>query len=178
MSVKIRLKRIGRKKRPYYRLVVSDSRAQRDGTTIEEIGQYDPSKNLITLSVDNSRIKYWLDNGAKPSDTARTLLKKQGFYKWYHEEKLSKSSTGETKEKGKKIEVIETEGKKITIEKFEKKSAKEKKRERAKTAKKSEAVAPSAPAAPSAESVPETVVTPEPPAEATGSTGAEEKSTE
>jgi len=153
VSVRIRLKRIGRKKKPYYRIVVSDSRAQRDGNTIEQIGHYDPGKNLITLSVDNSRIKYWIENGAKPSDTARNLLKKHGFYKWYHEEKLSSQPSDEKKDKGKKVEVLESEGKKILIERM---STKEKKRVRTKSTKKSEVssppVPPSAPEVPSAES--------------------------
>lgn len=78
MAVKIRLKRMGAKKAPFYRVVVSDSRSPRDGRFIEEIGYYNPLKDPIELKIDAERAQYWLKNGAQPSDTCRALLKKSG----------------------------------------------------------------------------------------------------
>ncbi len=74
--VKIRLRRMGAKKAPYYRIVVADSRSPRDGRFIEEIGTYDPLSETNTLRVDMERAKYWIANGAQPTDTVRGLLKK------------------------------------------------------------------------------------------------------
>ncbi len=74
--VKIRLKRQGAKKAPYYRIVVADSRAPRDGRNIEEIGTYDPLADPVAVKIDMERAKYWLANGAQPTDTVRGLLKK------------------------------------------------------------------------------------------------------
>lgn len=75
--VKIRLRRMGAKKAPYYRIVVADSRSPRDGRFIEEIGTYDPmADDAQKIKVDMERAKYWLDNGAQPTDTVRGLLKK------------------------------------------------------------------------------------------------------
>jgi small subunit ribosomal protein S16 len=74
--VKIRLRRVGAKKAPYYRVVVADSRFSRDGRFIEEIGLYDPSAEANKLTVDMDRVKYWIANGAQPTDTVRGLLKK------------------------------------------------------------------------------------------------------
>lgn len=76
--VKIRLRRMGAKKNPYYRIVVADSRFPRDGRFIEEIGTYNPLTDPIELKVDVERAQYWLKNGAQPTDTARALLKKAG----------------------------------------------------------------------------------------------------
>ena len=78
MSVKIRLKRMGMKKKPFYRVVVSDARSPRDGRFIEEIGYYDPMTQPAEIKVDNERAKYWLGVGAQPTDTVRILLKKSG----------------------------------------------------------------------------------------------------
>jgi small subunit ribosomal protein S16 len=78
MAVKIRLKRMGAKKTPFYRIVVSDSRTPRDGRFIEEIGSYNPLTNPAEFKVDKERAQYWLSNGAQPSDTVRSLLKKSG----------------------------------------------------------------------------------------------------
>ena len=78
MAVKIRLKRLGAKKAPFYRIVVADSRVQRDGVVIEEIGHYDPTKNPSLIKVDVESAKKWLSNGAQPTDTVRALLKKAG----------------------------------------------------------------------------------------------------
>ena len=77
--VKIRLKRIGAKKRPFYRIVAADSRCSRDGRFIELLGTYDPNQDPPEITIKRDRIQYWLDNGARPSDTTRGLLKSQGF---------------------------------------------------------------------------------------------------
>ena len=74
--VKIRLLRMGAKKNPYYRIVVADSRSPRDGRCIEEIGSYDPLAEGVQIKVNAERAKYWIDNGAQPTDTVRALLKK------------------------------------------------------------------------------------------------------
>ncbi|MBQ9045223.1 MAG: 30S ribosomal protein S16 [Oscillospiraceae bacterium] len=74
--VKIRLRRMGAKKNPFYRIVVADSRAPRDGRCIEELGYYDPLAEGEQIKVDLERAKYWIDNGAQPTDTVRGLLKK------------------------------------------------------------------------------------------------------
>ena len=74
--VKIRLRRMGAKKTPFYRIVVADSRSPRDGRFIEEIGTYDPLSETNSLRVDTERAKYWIANGAQPTDTVRALLKK------------------------------------------------------------------------------------------------------
>ncbi|KUO75493.1 MAG: 30S ribosomal protein S16 [Clostridia bacterium BRH_c25] len=81
MSVKIRLKRMGAKKAPFYRLVVADSRSPRDGKFIEEIGYYNPITDPAEIKIDAEKAKKWLDNGAQPSDTVRALLKKSGIIK-------------------------------------------------------------------------------------------------
>ena len=78
MAVKIRLKRMGMKKHPFYRIVVADVRSPRDGRFIEEIGYYNPMTQPAEIKVDNERAKYWLGVGAQPTDTVRILLKKTG----------------------------------------------------------------------------------------------------
>ena len=74
--VKIRLRRMGAKKAPFYRVVVADSRFARDGRFIEEIGYYDPTKHPSIVTIDEEKAKQWLSNGAQPTDTVRELLKK------------------------------------------------------------------------------------------------------
>ncbi|HPK14464.1 MAG TPA: 30S ribosomal protein S16 [Clostridia bacterium] len=76
--VKIRLRRMGAKKAPFYRIIVADSRAPRDGAFIEELGYYNPLTDPAEVKVDGERAQYWLKNGAQPSDTVRALLKKSG----------------------------------------------------------------------------------------------------
>ena len=76
--VKIRLKRMGAHKKPFYRVVVTDSRTPRNGKFIEEIGTYDPLKDPSEIIIDNEAAKRWLANGAQPTDTVRALLKKSG----------------------------------------------------------------------------------------------------
>lgn len=78
MAVKIRLKRIGKKKTPYYRVVVADARAPRDGRFIEEIGTYNPLAEPSQFEVDAEAVKRWMSNGAQPTETVKKLLKKTG----------------------------------------------------------------------------------------------------
>ena len=76
--VKIRLRRMGAKKAPYYRIVVADSLSPRDGRFIEELGTYNPRTEPSEIKIDNERALYWIKNGAQPTDTVKTLLKKSG----------------------------------------------------------------------------------------------------
>ena len=78
MAVKIRLRRMGAKKAPFYRIVVADSRYPIDGRFIEELGYYDPTKEPSVLKVDDEKAKSWIANGAQPTDTVKALLKKNG----------------------------------------------------------------------------------------------------
>ena len=78
MAVKIRLRRVGAKKAPFYRVVVADSRFPRDGRFIEEIGTYDPLTEPATIAVDAEKAQQWIKNGAQPTDTVRGILKKAG----------------------------------------------------------------------------------------------------
>lgn len=78
MTVRIRLKRLGAKKAPFYRIVVADSRTARNGKSIAEIGYYDPTKEPAVLKVDTEEASKWIANGAQPSDTAKVLLQKAG----------------------------------------------------------------------------------------------------
>ena len=78
MAVKIRLRRMGQKKAPFYRIIVADSRSPRDGRFIEELGYYDPTKEPSVLKVDDEKAKSWIANGAQPTDTVKALLKKNG----------------------------------------------------------------------------------------------------
>jgi small subunit ribosomal protein S16 len=79
VATKIRLKRMGAKKRPFYRVVVADARSPRDGRFIEEIGYYDPATDPATIKIDEELALKWLGDGAKPSDTVKSLFKKQGI---------------------------------------------------------------------------------------------------
>lgn len=76
--LKIRLRRMGAKKQPFYRIIVADSRAPRDGAFVEELGYYNPTVEPAELKVDNERAQEWMKNGAQPTDTVRGLLKKAG----------------------------------------------------------------------------------------------------
>ena len=80
MGVKIRLARHGAKKRPFYRIVVADSEAPRDGKFLEKVGTYNPALDPAEVDLKAERIQYWIDKGAIPTDTVRSLLKKEGFY--------------------------------------------------------------------------------------------------
>lgn len=77
--VKIRLTRLGAHKKPFYRLIVADSRARRDGPFIEILGTYDPLKEPSEIKIDLEKAKYWLQNGAQPTDTAKRLMQKAGI---------------------------------------------------------------------------------------------------
>ncbi|MGO4927351.1 30S ribosomal protein S16 [Fundicoccus sp. Sow4_D5] len=90
MAVKIRLKRMGAKKTPFYRIVVADARAPRDGRIIEKIGTYNPLTNPVTLELEEELALKWLADGAQPTDTVRDLLSSKGIMKKFHESKQSK----------------------------------------------------------------------------------------
>ncbi len=79
MAVKMRLRRMGKKKAPTYRVVIADSRSPRDGRFIEEIGSYNPGTDPATVAIDAEKAKKWISNGAVPTDTVRALLKKSGI---------------------------------------------------------------------------------------------------
>ena len=81
MSVKIRLKRLGTKSKPFWRIVVADSRMPRDGRFVEEIGYYDPKSNPAKYNVKEDRAKYWLSVGAQPSEVVASILKRNGISK-------------------------------------------------------------------------------------------------
>lgn len=81
MAVKIRLRRVGAKKAPFYRVVVADSRAPRDGRFIEEIGTFDPMKSPAEIKIDAEKAAQWLKNGAQPTETAKSVLKQSGIIK-------------------------------------------------------------------------------------------------
>ena len=89
MAVAIRLRRTGRTKAPTYRIVVADSRSPRDGKFIEILGQYQPRSGDKALNLNAERANYWMDNGAQPSDTVRSLLRKAGVLKARHEARLA-----------------------------------------------------------------------------------------
>ncbi|MFT9847887.1 30S ribosomal protein S16 [Aneurinibacillus sp. REN35] len=90
MAVKIRLKRMGQKKAPFYRVVVADSRAPRDGRFIEEIGTYNPVAQPAVIEINEEKAMKWLTTGAQPTDTVRNLFRKQGLMQKFHEAKNSK----------------------------------------------------------------------------------------
>jgi small subunit ribosomal protein S16 len=90
MAVKIRLKRMGQKKAPFYRVVVAESRSPRDGRFIEEIGTYNPLTDPAQIKIDEEKALRWLGNGAQPSDTVRDLFRRAGILKKFHELKLQK----------------------------------------------------------------------------------------
>jgi len=81
MAVRLRLMRMGAKKRPFYRIVAADSEAKRDGRFLEILGSYDPKTNPATVSLDEQKVRFWLGKGAKPSETVGSILKRQGLLK-------------------------------------------------------------------------------------------------
>lgn len=87
MAVKIRLRRMGAKKKPFYRIVVADSRSPRDGKFIEEIGYYNPVSEPKEIKIDDEKAIKWLSTGAKPTDTVSTLFKNNGVYEKLEESK-------------------------------------------------------------------------------------------
>ncbi len=90
MSVKIRLKRVGAKKTPFYRIVIADSRAPRDGRSIEQIGTFNPLENPAIVKIDEDKAIDWMTKGAQPSDTVRNLFSKQGIMQKFHDAKNQK----------------------------------------------------------------------------------------
>ncbi len=92
MAVKLRLKRMGSKKAPFYRIVAADSRSPRDGKIIENVGTYNPVKENDNVTVNEEVALKWLGNGAQPTDTVRNLLSKQGVMKKFHENKMKKGN--------------------------------------------------------------------------------------
>jgi small subunit ribosomal protein S16 len=90
MAVRMRLRRVGRKKTPIYRIIVADSRSPRDGRFIEMIGQYNPRQSEGGLNLKTDRANYWLDVGAQPTDTVRSLLRRAGVLKARHEARLAR----------------------------------------------------------------------------------------
>ncbi|AYW44557.1 30S ribosomal protein S16 [Tetragenococcus koreensis] len=90
MAVKIRLKRMGDKKRPTYRLVVADSRSPRDGRFIETVGTYNPLREPSEVKIEEDAVLDWLAKGAQPSDTVRNILSKEGIMKKHHDAKNAK----------------------------------------------------------------------------------------
>ena len=94
MAVKIRLRRVGRKKSPMYRIVVADSKSPRDGKFLEIVGQYQPRTGEKAINLDADRVNYWLNVGAQPTDTVRSLLRKAGLLKQRHETRLAEKLQG------------------------------------------------------------------------------------
>ena len=94
MAVRIRLQRHGRKKRPFYRLVAADARAQRDGVFLERLGHYNPMTEPADIFIDEEKALKWLRRGAQPSDTAKRLLTKNGILMKFEYEKLGKPMPG------------------------------------------------------------------------------------
>lgn len=90
MAVKLRLKRMGTKKRPFYRVVAADSRSPRDGRIIETVGTYNPIMEPAEVKIDEEKAMRWLANGAEPTDTVRDLLRKQGILAKVHQAKMTK----------------------------------------------------------------------------------------
>ncbi len=129
MAVKLRLRRMGRKKRPFYRIIAADSRAPRDGRFIEEIGYYNPLSDPITLQVSEERALYWLGCGAIPTTTVKNLLRQKGITLRFD---LMKQGVGEEKieEEMKKWEVLQIEKERRRAQREE-----EQQKEKAKKAK-------------------------------------------
>ncbi|MBS0957794.1 MAG: 30S ribosomal protein S16 [Leuconostoc pseudomesenteroides] len=99
MAVKIRLKRMGAKKRPFYRVVIADSRSPRDGRFIETVGTYNPIAQPAEIKLDEDKILSWLGNGAQPSDTVRNLLSNAGILAKYNDSKSGKKPAAKSAKK-------------------------------------------------------------------------------
>ncbi len=124
MAVKLRLKRMGAKKRPYYRIVAADSRSPRDGRFIETVGTYNPITVPAEVKIDETVALKWLGQGAIPTDTVRAIFSKQGIMKKFHESKNVKAE--KTTKKVAKAETKEAKkpaAKKTTTKKATKKEA-------------------------------------------------------
>lgn len=92
MAVKLRLKRMGSKQKPFYRIVAADARSPRDGRFIETVGTYNPLKNPTEIKVDEEKALTWLNNGAQPTDTVRSILTESGIMKKYVDSKTKKKA--------------------------------------------------------------------------------------
>lgn len=92
MAVKLRLKRMGAKQRPFYRIVAADARSPRDGRFIDTVGTYDAIANPAKITLDKEKVMNWLEKGAQPTDTVRALLKSEGVLKEYSEAKTKKAT--------------------------------------------------------------------------------------
>ena len=102
MAVKLRLKRMGAKQRPFYRIVAADSRSPRDGRFIATVGTYDPIKVPAVITIDEEKVMKWLNNGAQPTDTVKSILKKQGIVAKFAESKKPAKKAKTTKTSPKK----------------------------------------------------------------------------
>jgi small subunit ribosomal protein S16 len=123
MAVTMRLKRLGRRNRPYYRVIVADSRSPRDGRFIDSLGQYDPLQKPSAVALDEERVMKWLNEGVRMSDTVRTILKREGVLKRWKE-----SMAGGIKEKartGKTAEPVAGKAQKVAAKKPKKRAKKE-----------------------------------------------------
>lgn len=144
--VKLRLRRVGKKKQPVYKIVVADSRAARNGKFIESIGQYNPLLNPMIINLNEARLFSWLKNGAQPTDTLRSLLQRKGLWmKWGLMKKGADEAT------------ISTEMEKWQSLQAEKLQRNADRKMRRKTARKKKAAAEAAPAAPVAAAEPAAV---------------------
>ncbi len=124
MATKIRLQRHGRKSYAFYPIVVADSRAPRDGRFIERIGSYNPNTNPATISLDFDRALYWVENGAEPTDTVRTLLSKEGVMLMKHLNGGVKKGAFTAEEAAKRFEAWKAERNKVADAAAAKKAAK------------------------------------------------------
>ena len=116
MAVNLRLKRMGAKKRPFYRIVAADSRSPRDGRFIETVGTYNPIMQPAELNINEEVALKWLSVGAIPTDTVRALLSSKGIMKKFHESKMGKAETKEAKPAKKATTTKKTTAKKTTKE--------------------------------------------------------------
>ncbi len=97
MAVKLRLKRMGSKQKPFYRIVATDARSPRDGRFIETVGTYDPIKKPAVVEIDEEKAIKWLNNGAQPTETVKSLFKTKGINQKYAESKVKKTTKKTTK---------------------------------------------------------------------------------
>ena len=101
MAVKLRLKRMGSKQKPFYRIVAADSRSPRDGRFIETVGTYDPIKKPAIITIDEEKVMKWLGNGAEPTETVRSIFKKEGIMAKFAASKVKTSKPKAKKEEAK-----------------------------------------------------------------------------
>ena len=145
MAVHLRLRRMGKKKQPFYRIVAIDSRVARDGKYLENLGTYNPRTEPAAVAIDSGRAFYWLSQGAKPSDTVHNLLRQQGIMMRWHLQKLGWEEA-KIGEEMKKWEALQA-GKQQRHEARREQKKQQRKAKKAATAAKPEGEAASAPAA-------------------------------